>query len=173
MGLIAFLTLFVHLFIMFCLTFLPPRSVHWNNHGKSHIWAWTWTQTGHSLCIRVPASLSMSMSIYVSISVSMSMFWKLFIGISMTKLTHERETKHGHGYGSGHVVSLSISIFIFIVSPSARLMYGEYWFNLSRLSMMVIGSFASYTKTKSVESVVWCLLTRDGDVETGNGYLNR
>ncbi len=31
--------------------------------------------------------------------------------------------------------------------------------------MMVIGSFASYTKTKSVESAVWCLLTRDDDVE--------
>jgi hypothetical protein len=40
------------------------------------------------------------------------------------------------------------------VSPSARLMYGEYWFRLSGLSMMVIGSFASYTKTKSVESAV-------------------
>jgi hypothetical protein len=33
-------------------------------------------------------------------------------------------------------------------------MYGQYWFRLSRLSMMVIGSFASYTKTKSVESAV-------------------
>ncbi len=29
--------------------------------------------------------------------------------------------------------------------------------------MMVIGSFASYTKTKSVESAVWCLLTLDDD----------
>jgi hypothetical protein len=45
--------------------------------------------------------------------------------------------------------------------------------------MIVIGSFASYTKTKSVESAVLCLLTRDDDVEqqvlllfTGNGYLN-
>ncbi len=28
---------------------------------------------------------------------------------------------------------------------------------------MVIGSFASYTKTKSVESAVWCLLTLDDD----------
>jgi hypothetical protein len=44
--------------------------------------------------------------------------------------------------------------YVEIVSPSARLMYGEYWFRLSRLSMMVIGSFASYTKTKSVESAV-------------------
>jgi hypothetical protein len=52
--------------------------------------------------------------------------------------------------------------------PLLRLMYGEYWFRLSRLSMMVIGSFASYTKTKSVESAVWCLLTLDDDVETGN-----
>jgi hypothetical protein len=40
-------------------------------------------------------------------------------------------------------------------------MVEEYWFRLSRLSMMVIGSFASYTKTKSVESAVWCLLTQD------------
>ncbi len=47
-------------------------------------------------------------------------------------------------------------------------MYGEYWFRLPRLSMMVIGSFASYTKTKSVESAEWCLLTLDDDVETGN-----
>ncbi len=29
--------------------------------------------------------------------------------------------------------------------------------------MMVIGSFASYTKTKSEESAVWCLLTLDDD----------
>ena len=57
---------------------------------------------------------------------------------------------------------LKLNIVI-IVSPSARLMYGEYWFRLSRLSMMVIGSFASYTKTKSVESAVWCLLTLDDD----------
>ncbi len=38
--------------------------------------------------------------------------------------------------------------------PLLRLMVGEYWFRLSRLSMMVIGSFASYTKTKSVEFAV-------------------
>ncbi len=31
--------------------------------------------------------------------------------------------------------------------------------------MMVIGSFASYTKTKPVESAVWCLLTLDGGGE--------
>jgi hypothetical protein len=53
--------------------------------------------------------------------------------------------------------------------PLLRLMYGEYWFRLSRLSMMVIGSFASYTKTKSVESAVLCLLTLDDDVETVAG----
>jgi hypothetical protein len=35
--------------------------------------------------------------------------------------------------------------------------------------MMVIGSFASYTKTKSVESAVCCLLTLDDDVETVAG----
>jgi hypothetical protein len=55
--------------------------------------------------------------------------------------------------------------------PLLRLMYGEYWFRLSRLSMLVIGSFASYTKTKSVESAVWCLLTLDDDVETVAGNL--
>ncbi len=47
-------------------------------------------------------------------------------------------------------------------------MEGEYWFRLSRLSMMVIGSFTSYTKTKTVESAVWRLLTLDDGVETGN-----
>ncbi len=57
--------------------------------------------------------------------------------------------------------------------PLLRLMYGEYWFRLSRLSMMVIGSFASYTKTKLVESAVWCLLTLDDGVEqvVVNRYL--
>jgi hypothetical protein len=59
--------------------------------------------------------------------------------------------------------------------PLLRLMYGEYWFRLSRLSMMVIGSLTSYTMTKSVESAVWCLLTQDDDdVEqvAGSKYLN-
>ncbi len=58
--------------------------------------------------------------------------------------------------------------------PLLRLMDGEYWFRLSRLSMMVIGSFASYTKTKSVESPVGCLLTLDDGVIffTGSKYLN-
>ncbi len=38
--------------------------------------------------------------------------------------------------------------------------------------MMVIGSFASYTKTKSVESAVWYLLTLDDDdVEQGVNLL--
>jgi hypothetical protein len=46
--------------------------------------------------------------------------------------------------------------------PLLRLLYGD-WFRLSRLSMMVIGSFASYTSTKSVESAVCCLLTLDDD----------
>jgi hypothetical protein len=57
--------------------------------------------------------------------------------------------------------------------PLLRLMYGEYWFRLSRLSMMVIGSFASYTKTESVESAVWCLLTLGDGVEqvVVNRYL--
>ncbi len=70
-------------------------------------------------------------------------------------------------------------IFQGVVScPLLDCMYGEYWFRLSRLSIMVIGSFTSYTKTKSVESAVWCLLTRDDDVENryflynGSKYLN-
>ncbi len=50
-----------------------------------------------------------------------------------------------------------------IVSPSALIAVWRYWFRLSHLSIMVIGSFASYTKTKSVESAVWCLLTLDDD----------
>ncbi len=58
----------------------------------------------------------------------------------------------------------------FVSRPLLRLMYGEYWFRLTRLSIMVIDSFASYTKTKSVESAVWCLLTLDDDVETGCRY---
>ncbi len=57
---------------------------------------------------------------------------------------------------------------LLVSRPLLRLMYGKYWFRLSHLSMMVIGSFASYTKTKSVESAVWCLLTLDDDVETGS-----
>jgi hypothetical protein len=40
------------------------------------------------------------------------------------------------------------------VSPSALIAVWRYWFRLSRLSIMVIGSFASYAKTKSVESAV-------------------
>jgi hypothetical protein len=61
--------------------------------------------------------------------------------------------------------------------PLLRLMYGEYRFRLSRFSKMVIGSFASYTKTKSVESAVRCLLSLDDDVEqvagtTGTSSVN-
>ena len=58
-------------------------------------------------------------------------------------------------------------------------LYGEYWFRLFRYVYDGNRSFAAYTKTKSVESAVWCLLTRDDDVEqrvadyffcfTGNG----
>jgi hypothetical protein len=44
-------------------------------------------------------------------------------------------------------------------------LYGEYWFRLSRYVYDGNRSFASYTKTKLVESAVWCLLTRDDDVE--------
>jgi hypothetical protein len=69
------------------------------------------------------------------------------------------------------VVTISFGLFYYLLShPLLRLMYGEYWFRLSCLSMMVIGSFAPYTKTKSVESAVWCLLTLDDDVETGSRY---
>jgi hypothetical protein len=60
----------------------------------------------------------------------------------------------------------------YLSRPLLRLMYGEYWFRLSRLSMMVIGSFASYTKTKSVESAVWCLLTLDDD-DVEQAVVNR
>jgi hypothetical protein len=63
-------------------------------------------------------------------------------------------------------LSLYSTLVHYVSRPLLRLMCGEYWFRLSRLSMMVIGSFASYTKTKSVESAVWCLLTLDDGVET-------
>ncbi len=36
--------------------------------------------------------------------------------------------------------------------------------------MMVIGSFASYTKIKSVESAVWCLLTLDNNRQAKNQW---
>jgi hypothetical protein len=62
---------------------------------------------------------------------------------------------------------------LWLSRPLLRLMYGEYWFCLSRLSMMVTGSFAFYTKTKSVESAVWCLLTLDdgGEQVTGTCWI--
>jgi hypothetical protein len=59
--------------------------------------------------------------------------------------------------------------------------YGEYWLRLSCYVYDGNRSFASDTKTKSVESAVRCLLTRDHGVEqreqrvqlvTVNGYLN-
>ncbi len=66
---------------------------------------------------------------------------------------------------TGHCMCILFLISHLVMSrPLLRLMVGEYWFRLSRLSMMVIGSFASYTKTKSVESAVWCLLTLDDGV---------
>ncbi len=95
--------------------------------------------------------LSMSMSVPVSASVFASAF--AFASASTTMS------------GSASAFCNSVGV---LSRPLLRLMYGEYWFRLSRLSMMVIGSFASYTKTKSAESAVWCLLTLDDGVETGN-----
>ncbi len=62
---------------------------------------------------------------------------------------HEREK-------DGWVTSLDITALkTFIVSPSAQIVCMEnIGFVYPAMSMMVIGSFASYTKTKSVESAV-------------------
>jgi hypothetical protein len=58
--------------------------------------------------------------------------------------------------------------------PLLRLLVWRYWFRLSRNVYGGNRSFASYTKTKTVESVVWCLLTwlDDGDSQqvTGSKY---
>jgi hypothetical protein len=56
-----------------------------------------------------------------------------------------------------------------IVSPSAKIATWRYWFHLSRDVYVGNRSFASYTKTKTVESAV-CLLTQldDGDSQQVN-----
>jgi hypothetical protein len=57
------------------------------------------------------------------------------------------------------------------VSPSAKIATWRYWFRLSRDVYGGNRSFASYTKAKTVESAVWCLLTRldDGDSQQVTG----
>jgi hypothetical protein len=49
------------------------------------------------------------------------------------------------------------------VSPFAKIATWRYWFHLSRDVYGGNRSFASYTKTKTVESAVLCLLTRLND----------
>ncbi len=52
---------------------------------------------------------------------------------------------------------------------------GDIGFVYPAMSMVVIGpSLLKYTKKKSVESAVWCLLTRidDGEQSAGSKYLN-
>ncbi len=92
------------------------------------------------------------------------------------------------GGGGGHWSALDSPAWIlgymcgYCLALCQDLMFGVYWFRLSLLSMVVIGSFASYTKTKSVESAVWCLLTLAMMLNTGvsshtgwtgSKYLNR
>ncbi len=57
------------------------------------------------------------------------------------------------------------------VSPSAKIATWRYWFHLSRDVYGGNRSFASYTKTKTVESAVWCLMTwlDDGDSQQVTG----
>ncbi len=60
------------------------------------------------------------------------------------------------------------------VLPSAKIATWRYWFRLSRDVYGGNRSFASYTKTKTVESAVGCLLTRlddsDSQQVTGSKY---
>ncbi len=79
-------------------------------------------------------------------------------------------------YLKQHLLHLYLIFFVSSVSPSAKIATWRYWF---RLYSDVYGgnrSFASYTKTKTMESAVWCLLTRldDGDSQqvTRSKYLN-
>ncbi len=61
-----------------------------------------------------------------------------------------------------------------IVSPSAKIATWRYWFRLSHDVYDGNRSFASYTNSKTVESDVWCLLTRldGGEWSTGSKYLS-
>jgi hypothetical protein len=58
--------------------------------------------------------------------------------------------------------------------PLLKIATWRYWFRLSRDVYSGNRSFASYTKTKTVESDVCCLLTRldCGEQSTGLKYLN-
>ncbi len=58
--------------------------------------------------------------------------------------------------------------------PLLKIATWRYWLRLSRDVYDGNRSFASYTETKTVESDVWCLLTRldDGEQSTGSKYLN-
>ncbi len=58
--------------------------------------------------------------------------------------------------------------------PLLKIDTWRYWFRLSCDVYDGNRSFASYTKTKTVESDVWCLLTRldGGEQSTGSKYLN-
>ncbi len=58
--------------------------------------------------------------------------------------------------------------------PLLKIATWRYWFRLSRDVYDGNRSFASNTKTKTVEFDVLCLLTRldDGEQSTGSKYLN-
>ncbi len=61
------------------------------------------------------------------------------------------------------------------VSPSDKIATWRYWFRLSRDVYVGNRSFASYTKTKTVKSDVWCLLTwlDDGDSQQDRNTWTR
>ncbi len=61
------------------------------------------------------------------------------------------------------------------VSPSAKIATWRYWFRLSCDVYVGNRFFASYTKTKTVESAIWCLLTRldDGDSQQDRNTWTR
>jgi hypothetical protein len=86
------------------------------------------------------------------------------------------ELRYSHDRGSylfaGHYIPLW-QTWHGRVTVSVKIVCLRYWFGLSRNVYGGNRSFASYTKTKTVESAVWCLLTQldDGDSQqvTGNG----
>ncbi len=91
---------------------------------------------------------------------------------NMTKLPSNDEITLFDGSSQKFFPQYSI---IHSVSPSAKIATWRNWFRLSRDVYVGNRSFASYTKTKSVESAVWCLLTRldDGDSQQDRNNWTR
>jgi hypothetical protein len=68
----------------------------------------------------------------------------------------------------------SVRTVVYLSHPLLKITTWRYWFRLSGDVYDGNRSFASYTKTNTVKSDVWCLLTRlvDGEQSTGSKYLN-